>query len=223
MRSMFRRAFCALVAVLALGAVAASAASALPEFKPVPTKKQITGTGGSVSLNWYSEGETIECSKSTATGEITGARTIGKLAIIYTGCTSRDKEKSGCSVNSPGAKTGEIVVTTLVGELGTIATKEASSGVGILLKQESKSHEWLEYEKNACLRNFELKIDGDAIAEIPVIGKKQLTNELVLSSGIHKIKLDSGTEETAELELLSFSVAMKGVNELSFEEALEVT
>ena len=231
MRSMFRRASFALVVVLALGAVAASAASALTEFKPVPTKNKFTGTGGPLVLKWDpSEPTAITCTKSKAMGEITSDFTLGKLAITYTGCTSSvesiEGTRSGCPIRSPGAGSGEIIVKPMRGELGTIAKTEAPSGVGIFLTTEN-GKPWLEYEENECLR-YSAKIIGSEVAEISVIGKSQLTNKFVFNTGasgkgIHTIKLNGGKEEHPELALFSMLVSVEGVNELSFEEALEVT
>ncbi len=106
--------------------------------------------------------------------------------------------------------------------MGTIATKEAPSGVGVLLEQASKKA-WFVYESNACLE-YASAVWGTVAAEVAVVGKKQLTNTLVLNTGIKKITLDSGTAE--EPELLgsgSTPVSVKYGDELSFEEALEVT
>jgi hypothetical protein len=216
--------------VLALSAVAASAASASPEFKPVPTKKKITGTGGSVTFSWNVLGikpESIECTKSKTTGEITGARTLGNVVIAFTGCTGSSEtsegKKSGCPVHSEHGKEGEILVEhALGGELGTIATKEAPSGVGVLLKPES-GKTWFSYEENACLEYGSI-VWGTVAAEVSVVGKKQLTNTLAITPSITKIQLDSGEGVKPKLQGSgSTTVSLKGMSELSFEEALEVT
>jgi hypothetical protein len=226
MRSMFRRASFALVAVLALGAMAASAASALTEFKPVPTKKKFTSTGGSFVLKWDpAEPTAITCTKSKDTGEIISGSTLGQLVITYTGCTSSvetpEETRSGCPIKSPGASSGEIIARALHGQLGAVAKTEAPSGAGVFLTEENKKP-WLEFEENACVR-YPAKITGSMVAEISVIGKSQLTNKFVFNKSIHKIKLDVGTEEEGELALFSMLVSVEGVNELTFEEALEVT
>jgi hypothetical protein len=228
MRSMLARASFALMAVLLLSVVVASTASALPEFKPVPTKRKITGTSGSVTFSWNVLGtkpESIECTKSKTTGEITGAQTLGNVVMTLTGCTGSSEtfegKKSGCPVHSEHGKEGEILVEhALSGALGL--TKEAASGVGVLLKPES-GKTWFRYEGNACLEYASL-VWGTVAAEVSTVGRKQLTNTLSMTPSIANIRLDSGEEVKPWLQGIgSTTVSPKGTNELSFEEALEVT
>src|SRR5271167_4747729 len=141
MRFSSSRALLTLLAVLAVSAVGVSAAAAatLPEFKPVPTKKKFTGTGGKTTM-LYGGGSwpRITCTASSTAGEIAGAKTVGAVTLTFTGCKV---EVTGggdyCVTSSIGAKNaGEMVIASLVGELGTVATTEAASGVGMLLKPE---------------------------------------------------------------------------------------
>jgi hypothetical protein len=216
----------ALVAVFAMSAVTAAAASATtPEFKPVPAKKKFTSTSGYVQYTFNNGTEVLECNNSTAAGEVTGAKTLGKLVIKFTNCTTSGTGGSGCSVTSTGAKSGEIVTKSLEGELGTVKTTEAASGVGLLLKPES-GKTWSVLAGNSCLS--ETQMSGSIAAEVPTIGKKQVTNKLVFSDpsgkqGIRSITLDSGKAEKPELVFWGTAMTMNTTDELSFEEALEVT
>jgi hypothetical protein len=214
----------ALVAVFVMSAVATAAASAAkPEFKPVPTKKKFTISGG-VS-EWGSGEGDIECAKTSATGEIDSAQTVGNVVVVYSGCTSTGSGGANCPVNSVGAKAGEIVTGSLDGELGTVATSQAASGVGLRFKPAS-TKTWFTEQKNECTP--ELAFKGQLAAEVSIIGKKQTTNKLVLEPGasgekIKEITLDSGVTEKPELEAFGAIVAIKATEELKFEEAVEVT
>lgn len=217
MRFFNSRTLLVFVAVLAMSAVTASAASAVtPEFKPVPAKKKLTSTSGKVVLKWGANEAT--CTKSTATGEITGAKTVGKVVVKFTGC---EIHGSGhCLLNSGGAEPGEIITKSLGGELGTVKTTEAASGVGLLLKPEVE-RQWATLEANSC--TGETAVTGSVAGEVAVVGKKQATNKLAIKPAIKEIKLDSGTLADPVLTAWSTTVTMTSTDELTFEEALEVT
>jgi hypothetical protein len=225
MRLNTRDVLLALIAVFAMSAVATSAASATtPEFKPVPAKKKFTSSGGAATFKQSSGGLEINCTTTSAAGEITGARTVGKLVLKYTGCHVENKPE--CAVKSTSAgHEGEILTRVLEGELGTVKTSEAPSGVAVRLKGEEKKI-WDTLAGGSC--NHEEIMNGDVAAEIPVIGKKQATNKLVLvrhetSQAIKAITLDSGKLEEPQMALESTTMTMEGTGELKFEEALEVT
>ncbi len=95
----------ALVAMMAAGAITSSVASAvIPEFNPFPTK--FTTKSGSGQLE-SSTGEKIECSADQGTGEITGEETVGKVVVVFTGCTARktaEPAKSKASARQTPAK-----------------------------------------------------------------------------------------------------------------------
>ncbi len=78
-------------------------------------------------------GERIECSGISATGEYTGAKTVGNITVKFTGC-ERNSEEVSCQ--SPGASTGEIVSDTLSGALGIIKEEglPVNNTVGISLE-----------------------------------------------------------------------------------------
>jgi hypothetical protein len=215
----------ALVAVFAMSAVTAAAASAVkPEFKPVPAKKKFTSTSGGV--RWAMGTESITCSSSTIAGEIASATLLGKVVVKFTGCKDPGASKSGCAISSLGAKEGEVVTKALKGELGTVKTSEAASGVGLLLEPETKSTGIATIEKTEC--RGETRLIGSLAAEIPTIGKKQSTNGLVFGvtggkSNIDHITLDSGKEMAPSLEGWGTQLTVEMSDALTFEEALEVT
>lgn len=92
----------ALVAVLAFGAIIASAAQAEPKLKGTPST--VTASGGAGSLKAGSE--EIKCEKNTASGEITSS-TLGLITIKWTEC----KTSAGAKCKTTGAATEEIVLS----------------------------------------------------------------------------------------------------------------
>jgi hypothetical protein len=219
----------ALVAVFAMSAVTAAAASATtPEFKPVPAKKKFTATGGEARLEDKGLQYEITCTNSSASGEVTGARTVGGVVLVLTGCTGRGELGSGCPITTVGAKAGEIVTGALGGELGTVAKTQASSGVGLRFKRPEGKKTIFTIEESRCVGE-EAAFSGSIAAEVSVVGKKQTTNKLAFalnsSSGqaIEEITLDSGELEKPAFEDFASRVTLKNTDELTFEEALEVT
>jgi hypothetical protein len=214
----------ALVAVFAMSAVAvASASAALPEFKPIPTKKKFTSTSGKVIFQ-MAGATRIECAASTTTGEFTGAQTLGKTIIKFTGCKIPNAGGGGCEVDSikPSGKNGEFVTNALKGELGTLEKSVAPSEVGLLLEPETGNKTWFVLENNTCIG--ESNIAGKLAPEVVTVGKKQLTNSLAFKNpkGGTEIFV-KGAWKKAELNISGSYLGMETTDALTFEEALEVT
>lgn len=215
----------ALVAVaVALGSaivVTTAVAATTPEFKPVPSKHKFTAASSkAMEISLDGTGAMI-CRTAATVGEVTSAETIGKVIITYKECSYATVGPGSCPVHSLGAKEGEIVTGDLTGELGTVPTSEAPSGVGILLKGEHEK-KWTTLVGTTCYG--ERVISGTAIAEIPVIGKKQTTNELVFpQENIFEIKLDSGKKGEGSLSFGYETGVIQAKEEVKFEEAIEVT
>jgi hypothetical protein len=214
------------LAVFAMSAIAVSAASAatLPEFKPVPTKKKFTSTSGTVT--WRFGTETIVCTKSATAGEFTGTSTLGKIVIKFTGCALKAKQGSNCPLKSTNTTTeGEIVTNALKGELGTVSTKQAASGVGLLLEPETGK---VISTIAGCGTWPETALEGALAGEVATVGKKQATNKLVfgVASGnqdIKEITVKSGTKSPKFSGWGVSSITDEASDELTFEEAVEVT
>jgi hypothetical protein len=188
-----------------------------PEFKPLPAaKRKFKGTSGA----WNSDagGRPYSCPKGTVTGEFTGGRNLGNVVVTFTGCISGESEE--CPVNTYGAAPGEIASKALTGELGTVATKEAPTGVGLRLKPEV-GNSWWTMVRNSC--TGEAVWAGTLGGEVEVIGKKQTTDKLVFTNGIRKITLDSGVSEGLELEEDADVASWSNTSEVTFEEPVEVT
>jgi hypothetical protein len=217
----------ALIAVFAMSAVAASAASAaLPEFKPVPTKKKFTGSSGELAVMMDLTVERIICTASKTSGEITGAATMAKVVVKLTGCQYQNGS-IGCPAKTHNANAEEIVTEPLSGQLGSVATTEAASGVGVLLKPENKYAIIAETEAS-CGHGVGV-LEGSVAGEITTVGKKQLTTQFVFtptkefgSDKIKQITLASGVAKPA-LSWQFGTAYIRGTVGATFEEALEVT
>jgi alpha-tubulin suppressor-like RCC1 family protein len=62
-------------------------------------------------------GTKLTCTSAKGTGLYTGAKTLGSVVLTFTGCAF-----GGSKCSTAGANAGELVTTTLVGELGIIKT-----------------------------------------------------------------------------------------------------
>lgn len=191
----------AAVAICAL--TTSSAAAAIPEFTVLPSVKQYEELVVAGTLK--AGPEVVVCQKGTATGEITGMHTVGKVIFKLKECVSASSTRSGCAINSPGAKSGEIVSNTLKGELGSVKPAEATTLVGVLSKPES-GKVFTSLEGNECTPAT--KVTGTIAGEVGPI--KQLTNKGFINfetaSGKQKIKLILALSGLVEPELVAFSL-----------------
>ncbi len=210
----------ALVAVLSLSAVVAASALAAPEFKP-STEQGFTSSGTTATLR--APGTTITCSASTSKGKITGAKAVGSVFVVFTGCKA--KVSSECSVKSPGAKEGEVATVELDGALGAVAEKEAATKVGMDLKPASGSS--FVTTEGSCLLGGKSEVTGSVIGEVsPVGGPASTAGKLIYEAGgttkqeIQKFK----GEETDTLKAFGFfEVSEETTESITFEKAVEVT
>jgi hypothetical protein len=217
----------ALMAILAVSAVVASAAFAAgPEFKP-STKQVFNTTSGTSTLVGDNGAETVTCTADSSKGEITGAMSVGKVVVHFTGCKSTGSGGSGCTIKSingaPAA--GEIVTNTLKGELGTVKTTEAASGVALDLEPESGKI-FTELEKTTCTK--ETKVTGSIAGEASPLNAKQTTGKLIFTTKSGKQAIAAVNLLGAvvmEPELVAYtSTATETTNEaITFTSAVEVT
>jgi hypothetical protein len=221
----------ALIAVFAMSAVAASAASAaLPEFKPMPTKKKFTSTSGTFLWRVASEPVTISCSKTTTSGEITSSSTFGKMVTKFTGCQMNKGSEGPCPVRSVGGKAEEIVTSSLKGELGTVSKSQAASEVGMLLEPETGHELWTLASIAAPCSMPEVAFEGNIAGEVSAIGKKQSTSKLAFApvsptgkQKIAEITVKRGLVKPKLIDWGADQMTLEGTDETTFEEALEVT
>lgn len=115
-----------LVALVALGAMTASASMALPEFSPA-TKQKFKGSGGAGELTTLTGGVSIKCTANTLAGEIITALTA-TVSITFTGCTAL-----GLAANSLGDAEKVILTGTLNAELCYINKTTKPPEVGVYI------------------------------------------------------------------------------------------
>jgi hypothetical protein len=184
-----------------------------PEFKPLPTKRKFTSTGGATDMTRSAGYYKMDCTASSSSGEITGARTLGKVTMVLTGCKGRYGTVE-CAIQSEGAKEGEIVTKLLSAELGTIVP----SGVGVMYKPETGKN-W--FTLQGCLG--ESVVTGTMAQEVELFAKG-LTHSFDWSSeSLKEIKLDSGTLEKPRLTTDAELIEGENSSTLKFEEEVEIT
>jgi|SRR5580692_690800 hypothetical protein len=153
------------VAAIAAGLIATGMASAAaPEFLP-GTPQAFTGDGSTSKLETET-GTKVECLSSVSHGEITGAKTVGNLVVVFHNCHT--PEGSGCSLKSEGGpNTSLITIRTMDGELGSVKKAEALSGVGILvLPTTGTAFVTLE---GTCLPVSPSPVDGAIVGEVTAV------------------------------------------------------
>jgi hypothetical protein len=212
-------------AVLAMSAVVASAASAAePEFRAAKFPVAVTGTSAlGVGNTW--QGGVVHCRSDHFTGSvILGAHTLSGGKIIGLGCTTilGSKECPQKTVGASGRE--EIVTNTLKGELGTVKTSEAVSGVGLLLEPETTKKMYLLAE-NEC--ELETAVSGSIAGEISPVGSTQTTGKLVfaVTSGKQDIKEIAvlGTVKKPGLNAFSFTLTQESTESLEYAASVEVS
>ena len=117
----------ALVAVFAISAVTAGAASASkPEFEPKGKTFTITyvGKGTNVKLQKSGGFGEIECSAAKSSGTLTNA-TVGTATITFTGC----KDSIGGTCTSKGAPNAGEIISNKLESLLVYAPKKTEVGV----------------------------------------------------------------------------------------------
>jgi uncharacterized low-complexity protein len=196
----------ALVAALTLSAVAASAASAAPEFSK--TKVKFTTSSGESVLK--GTGLTITCKKDTGSGEIT---TKSKVTAIVT--------FEGCKGEILGNKCPETISSSLVGTLGSVAAAESATEVGLLF--EAKEGAFAEFKCGSL--NF--KVEGSVAGEVTPTKKPSKTGKVIfaLNGTAQKIKKITveGKEVKPSLKAFGLASTLQSNEENTFAEEIEVS
>ena len=214
---------------LAVNLVAVSGASAsAPEFHP-GTLSLFSGESGTGALQAGSTAA-VECKSDLVHGFITGPKTVGSVIVVFHGCTS--KEKTGCQVKSenlpePTEGGGLIVTHLLKGELGSVKTTEAASGVGLLLEPETGTA-FVTLE-GTCLLITPAPVIGSVAGEATPINTTSKDGKLSFigtGGGAQKIKAINvlGAAKTPKLEAFGLVEASETTTELAlYIEAIVVT
>ncbi len=210
----------ALITAIVFTGSTSPAAVANHEFAKLPTVKTLSGTSGVVTFT--TGANTFTCASSVTKGEITQMDTIGKLSVKFTGCRTSNGGPR-CTIKSVGAVEGEIAMQTLKGQLGSVKTTEATSGIGLLLSPATGT-KWTTLAANACTP--ETSMNGTLAGEVTPVKASQSTNKLTfaVTAGIQGIKFITvlGVVKTAELELFALAGTLEQSNELTYGGPVEV-
>ncbi len=215
----------ALVIAIAVSLSCVSVALAAAEFSPIPANRGFETRSGVSVLAGDGGIEKITCAASRSTGEITGATTVGKVLVVYTGCTSAGIGGQGCSVQSDGAvKAGEISTKVLKGELGSVAAGEAPSERALLIRPET-GKKFAVVEGNRCTE--EATVTGSIAGEVERVGIGGVKNGLIFKviggrQAIRRVKVSSG-ELVPELVAFASPAAESAGQEWEFREPVEIT
>ena len=213
---------------LAVNLVAVSGASAAaPEFHP-GTLALFTGESGPGVLQAGSLAA-VECKNDLVHGFITGPKTIGGVVVTFHGCVST--ENKGCPVKSPGLPTpeegGGLIVTHLLkGELGSVKTAQAASGVGLLTEPETGT-EFVTLE-GTCLLTSPAPVQGSVTGEVTPLNTTSKDGKVIFIGTGDKQKITEvnvlGTVKKPKLEALGLLESSETTTELAlYIEAIVVT
>jgi hypothetical protein len=219
----------ALVAMLAMGLVVASgatAASSNPLFLPIG--QAVNGTSGVSTLTAF--GTIIECKKNVLTGgaTVSSSLLIANIVVHYLECQSGPEGSSlRCTSikNLSGGTPGLLVTNTLHGILGLILPRKE---IGLLvLPVASKIWFELAETKNAAgeLCSKETKVAGNIVGLIEPVGRHQTTGKLIFTPPNptdFDLTHGLGLVEPG-LTLFSASANLSQTEEVTFGESTEVT
>jgi hypothetical protein len=150
----------ALVAMLLLGAVSASPASAA-EFVANPSfSVKFTGEGKAGLLETKA-GRSVTCTGGSASGEIAGSKEA-KAMVVFKGCHAEHLPLLTCT--SPGRAAGEIATSSMKGTPVNLDTTKTS--VGVLL-QPASGEVMAEFNCSLGFVNETLTVTGAVIGKFP--------------------------------------------------------
>jgi hypothetical protein len=229
-RSIYRTATAAILALLALGAVASASAEAAPEWfhagQVISHNIAFTSSGGKVKLRIVASGSRFECTSNRSSGELEKPDREKHVIDVFTGCVGINLKKEECTMHSVGAaKEGEIVTAPLKGELGQVAHEEATSEVGLALEEESGGKEFAKIE-GSCFGGG-VSLAGRIAGEVAPTHSELTSGELVFAATesrqmIHNITL-GGKKESLVMTLAGQETTMANTMKVTFGEAVEVT
>jgi len=133
------------------------------EWEPGAIKKKFTGVGGVGTLETIKANK-VSCKTEVSSGEFTSPKTVGNIAVTFTGC-----ESAGYKCVSPGKGEGELVTNLLSGTLvwekfGTKTTGE-KYGTKVAIDLVPQSTElFIEFQCGPA----NVKVTGSVLTNLPV-------------------------------------------------------
>lgn len=123
------------------------------EWESGAIKKKFTGTGGAATLETV-HAVKVTCKTEASTGEFTSSKTVGNIAVVFTGC-----ESLGYRCKTPASSEGEIATNPLA---GTLVWEKYRKKVAIDLMPQSG--EW--FVEFTC-GPANAKVKGSVLTNIP--------------------------------------------------------
>jgi hypothetical protein len=195
MRYKLKSGFVLLVAVLALGAVGVSAASAaLPEFSIGKERFPIKFQGKLNTAEWRLSNGSYECTGGySIKGEVTAAKTVKNTKIIFRGCGGQvGTVKIKCPRGLHGEAEGEVITEALEGTPVYLSKSEKT--VAIMFKAQT----------GTALAHFECMLDKAEVKGsflVPITPVNKLAEFFTInSSGTEKYETEGGLKLNARLE-----------------------
>jgi len=223
-----------LAAMFAVSGLAASGASAAPEFlhegKEVLKKGfTVKSKSGATLIEIAGTKYKIVCSSSTSTGRIKGKSEVEGVVAKFKGCKAKESEElHECEVSSTSPLGGkeEIITKTLKGRLGEVASTEAGTERGLLLLPNSGTVYVTIKSSTECLPQETSEVKGSLIGEVKPIKTLKSKGELIYKSVEEKtqmIKKFVGESAMHELEIFGVKTPLEAIDSLEYEESVEVT
>ena len=224
-----------LVTTFAIGGLAATAASAEPEFlhagKEVLNKGFVVKSKASGAV-LVELGETkfkILCTSRTSTGRIKGKTEVDNVVAKFKGCRAKEAEEAlECEVNSTSPLGGkeEVITKTLKGRVGLVASAEATSERGLLLLPNVGTVYVTLRGSTECLPAETSEVKGSLIGEIKPVHTLKLKGEVIYKTKEQKtqlIKKFIGESAMHELEIFEVKAPLEAADTIEYEESVEIT
>ncbi len=218
----------ALMAVIAVSAMLASTASAIPLFRLPITHRNFTATSGTSILRTPSEKDTVTCATSSSSGTILDDDEVS-VDIHFLSCFLEEAENGPCtikSVTAPGTE-GLTLTELLTGLLGLLHEPPGADGI---LFEPVKSHVFVTFAptKSPC-KTGTTAVEGSVGALFSPSGKLQNTALINLgpisATGHQQVTLILTLHGIVKPKLTSFGAAESTQEQtaiVKYEEAVEV-
>jgi hypothetical protein len=144
-------------------------------------KAKFTTSGGKVTLQGVG-GATVQCKKSTGSGQYTGAKSL-TATLAFTGC-ALTSSKAACQ--SSGAGAGEIVTSALAGQLGFIEDQSGPSDELLVSVGVDLSHSPSLIAAECAGLSEAVTVTGSVIGSIGKLGTMVTANTLTATQATGK-------------------------------------
>jgi hypothetical protein len=218
----------ALIAIVALSAMLASTASAIPKFKLPITKRGFVGLSGTAVLRTPAEEDTVTCSSAQSPGTILSDDEVD-IRIHYLGCSLKQGTKGPCTIKNPGGTAGLLLTELLLGLLGLLHSPEGAAGI-LFEPKGAPNHVFLTFAgTEAPCTTPETAVEGSVAGLFSPTGKLSSTALIIVAptsaTGKQEVQLILTLFGVVIPKLTSFGAAASTQEQhalVEFEEKVEV-